>query len=756
MKTHLFKLGLVVALFSTMFTNKSWAFTAVASGDWTSAATWGGVAPSGDVNNQDIIIPSGIEVNLNTDVTFSGLLNSFTVDGTLTSSTNNWLSIELGTFNGSGDIDVHRIMFSGLLTSYTHSGELTANTFMNSGAVLVMTSQVSVADSLILDDGSVTLNTGANLTIDEDGVIVRNDGSLASSGGVFNASGVYHVRYTGGSKTTGIEINSMTLENIDISLDDNNAILTMGSDLTVNGDLKVNMGILNVAANDLEINGSMNIQSGAALTTVAASNLKIETSNDLNSGLVFTAGSSVDEFSIDYQGTGSIELESSLNIAGELQLHDGTLNIESGATLTMNTGSTIRVMNGELQGNGGTFVGTNSYDVIYMGDGTVTTGEEITGSGLNDVELNIPTGQLVMDDDVTVNGELDLESGSLNLNGNNLTLNGTFEQTTPIIGNEASDLYLNITTTADDTIWFDNADQNLEQLSVDVTTGNIVLGSVLHIHDELSMINGSIMLTNHNLIIEENADITGYSNTRYIMTPWNGKLEMYILASQPYKVFPVGTEENYSPASIQQQAGGTSTMFKVKAFDGVFVGGTQYAGFNSAMTESVVDRTWLVESDAANVNMNLKLGWMVGSEVNSFDRTNAYISHYSGGNWDSESTSGATSGMNSTYEIDRTGLTSLSPFAVADEDAELIVDEADVLTISLYPNPCTDVVNIGYDAANGDQWVYQVMDATGRSYDAADLGNNQMDVSGLSDGVYLLKITNVSTNAVAVKQFIKK
>jgi hypothetical protein len=422
----------------------------------------------------------------------------------------------------------------------------------------------------------------------------------------------------------------------------------------------------------------------------------------------------------------------------------------------MNTGSMIRVMNGELQGNGGTFDGTNSYDVVYMGDSTISTGEEVTGSGLNDVELNIATGQLVMEDDITVGGLLDLQSGSLNLNGNNLTLNGTFEQITPIIGNEASDLYLNITTTADDTIWFDNADQNLEQLSVDVTTGNIVLGSVLHIHDELSLINGSIMLTNHNLIIEEDADITGYSDTRYIITPWNGKLEMYILASQPYKVFPIGTEESYSPASIQQQAGGTSTMFKVKAFDGLFVGGTQYSGFNSAMTESVVDRTWLVESDAANVNMNLKLGWMVGSEVNSFDRTNAYVSHYSGGSWDSNTAGGATSGMNSTYEIDRTGITSLSPFAVADEDAELIVDEANVLTVSLYPNPCNDIVNIGYDVANGDQLVYQVMDAAGRTYDAETLGSNQMDVSGLSKGVYLLKITNVSTNAVAVKQFIKK
>ena len=78
------------------------AFTAVVDGNWSDAATWGGVAPSGNVSNQDIIIPSGIDVDLDIDVSFSGLLNNFTVDGTLTSSTGKQLSIQLGTFNGSG------------------------------------------------------------------------------------------------------------------------------------------------------------------------------------------------------------------------------------------------------------------------------------------------------------------------------------------------------------------------------------------------------------------------------------------------------------------------------------------------------------------------------------------------------------------------------------------------------------------------------------------------------------------------------
>ena len=70
----------------------------------------------------------------------------------------------------------------------------------------------------------------------------------------------------------------------------------------------------------------------------------------------------------------------------------------------------------------------------------------------------------------------------------------------------------------------------------------------------------------------------------------------------------------------------------------------------------------------------MKLGWELAAEVNAFDRTNAYISHFDG-SWDEITSSAAVTGANSTYEITRMGITTLSPFSVADEDAELIVDE---------------------------------------------------------------------------------
>lgn len=755
MKATLLKAGFILML-CTFSTNQTFAFTAVASGDWTDPATWGGTAPTGTVTGDNIVIPSGITVNLNTNVTFSGLLNNFTVDGTLNSSGTSWLEIQNGTFAGNGDIDIQRIEFSGLLVTYSFSGDMTVNTFANSGSILGITAQVNVSDSLYLEDGTFTLNTGGNLMVSSDSKIVRDGGSLATSGGIFNSGGAYHVHYIGGSKTSGIEINSPNMENAVISLDNNTDVVTLGSNLMVNGNLQLNTGILNVGANDLEIHGDLNIQSGSSLTTTASSNVMIETGSNLSSGLVFTSGSSVDQFMINYTGSGSVMLNSSLAIAGELQLHDGTLSIESGSTLTMSAGSLVQVMDGELQGNGGTFTGTASYDVEYLADSTITTGIEVTGTGLNDVEVNLGEGELMLDDNLIVDGELALMSGILNLNANNLEVNGSITQNvlTPFRGNEDSDLHLNITSIGNDTIYFTSAESDLGQFIVDITGGDLVLGSELHIHDELTMTSGSIRLMNEDLIIEENADITGYSNTRYIMTPNQGMLQMHVALSAPYKVFPIGTASSYSPASIQQGSGAAAGNFMVKAFNGVFTGGTEGSGFNSASGGSVVNRTWLIESDAATLDVNLKLGWMVTSEVNGFDRTSAYISHYGNSDWDTYAVSTASAGANSTFELTRTGLTSLSPFAVADEDAELTVDENELLTIDLYPNPCTDVMNISY-ADNGNEYVFQITDLSGRNYDIASNGN-QMDVSSLSQGTYLLKMTNASTNKVSVKQFIKK
>src|SRR5690242_16559719 len=123
MNRLLLKLGFTFVLIATFSINQLRAFTAVTSGDWSNAATWGGVAPGANVTGQDIIIPNGITVNLDMDVTFNGLINTFSCDGIMTSTTNNGLVMESGSFAGDGDIDIQRLEFD-LLSTSTFTGTL--------------------------------------------------------------------------------------------------------------------------------------------------------------------------------------------------------------------------------------------------------------------------------------------------------------------------------------------------------------------------------------------------------------------------------------------------------------------------------------------------------------------------------------------------------------------------------------------------------------------------------------------------------
>ena len=163
MKTNLLKRAFAAGVMYMAFITTMSAFTAVTSGDWSNAATWGGVAPGASVSNQDISIPNGITVNLDMDVTFSGLLNSFAVNGTLNSSASHSLSIGQGTFSGSGAVSIGMLEFTNLLATMSYTGTLSVDHFKNSGAALNIGGAVSIADTLNLDAGSIVLNTGANM-----------------------------------------------------------------------------------------------------------------------------------------------------------------------------------------------------------------------------------------------------------------------------------------------------------------------------------------------------------------------------------------------------------------------------------------------------------------------------------------------------------------------------------------------------------------------------------------------------------------
>ncbi len=742
-------------------------FTAIASGNWSSASTWSlGMVPTATVSNQNITIPTGITVTLDANVTFSGLLNNFTVNGTLSNTTGFGIAITQGALAGNGTISVNSVTFTSLSTA-PFTGTLNLKHLINSTTLLGLSSVVSVSDTLNLISGNVLLNNNSNLTMLTNSIVKVDNGSLNIGGGIFNSGNAYSVMYIGTSKTTGIELNSVTLKQLYLNMNNNNQTITLNNNATVNGTLTCNSGKLALNGKQLTLKGDVYFGAGSSLSSNASSDLTVLGSGGLNGMLLFDAGSSLNDLTINRASGGMVKIASAVNVAGHLNLLDGFFSIESGGVVTMNTGSTVHVEKNVFSLNTGSFVGTASYNVEYMGNTSATSGPELSGVGLNNVTVNYTsnTNKVTLNNNTMIGGSLNMTKGSLSLNGKNLLLNGTISQNqnATFIGHSASELNLNLSSVTNDTLFFDNsttANQSLSKLRLNLGGTNpvIVLGSKLTIGNELGFIKGQLELTTGDMELMPAASITGYDDTKYIVTSGtnnSGSLIMNVTAGSSYVIFPVGTSSNYSPAQIQQASAATTGTFSVKAMNNVLSGGTY--GFVNSQTLKVVDRTWFIHSGVTTLNTNIKLGWMAAAEVNGFNRNNSYISHYNSSAWDVASTASATAGANSTYELTRTGLTSLSPFAVTEAGQALKVPEVAKLTgIDVYPNPAKDMVTVKLINPT-DEYKYELTDITGRTVSSVANTNtiNRFDVSNLSTGCYFIKITNLSDNKAVTKRFVK-
>jgi hypothetical protein len=759
MKKYILKSGLALATFVAFCTNAS-AYTAVASGNWSSAATWGGTAPGATVSSQDIVIPSSVSVNLDMNVTFTGTpINSFTVNGMLTNSTDYALTLTEGSLAGTGTISIAMVEFQSLATT-TFTGTMNVKHLKNSGATLVFTSIANVADTLNMEAGSLVLNTGANITMVTNSTVRMNSGTMTASGGTFNTGNNYNVLYVGGSKTAGLELNSSMLKNLYIKLTDNTHAVTLANSLVINGNTVITAGVLDLTGKQVTFKGDVNMATGSMLTSTSASSIMFQGTASPSTGIYFSTGSAINDFTVDMTNSSQVKLMSALAIAGHLKLMNGSFGLASGGALTMNAASVVHVENGSIAMNSGTFNGTAAYDVEYMG-GATSAGLEVTGSGLHNLSLSLVNSVSIvkLNKSATVAGKLNLSSGKLDLGADTLTVNGSMAQTpsAAFIGNASAALILNLTSVTNDTLYFDQSNQNLKKLKVNLANGgNVVLATALTIGGELDFVKGKVVLINNDLQISSAAAMNGYDDTKYVATEAAGRLQMTVNSGSSFATFPVGTLSNYSPAGIQQTASGSTGSFMVRAMNGVMTQGT--TGYNTANSASVVNRTWLIDAaSGVNVNMNLKLAWVSAAEVNSFDRTHAYIAHYKNATWDTYTYGAAVVGVNNTYEITRQNITSLSPFAVSDNLAAMGIKEVVAENgIDMYPNPSSDVVNIQV-SNSGSAYSYEIIDITGQTILASANNNalNRFDVSNLQNGCYFIKITNLDNKKVVTKRFIK-
>ena len=753
-----------------MFSSNSDAatFTAVANGDFSASSTWqGGAAPGNNLMDDEIIIGSGFTVNLDIDVTMdeTPLLGTsiFTVDGTLNSSNDSEIIMLGGDFAGSGTVNIGRISFNGLLSTMSFTGEANVNTFeSNTPILLAVVGDINVSDSLVLSSGILSVGAGSDFDFETDVVVHVNGGSLTIGGGVLNATNDYDVLYSAAGVTTGDEITGSGLRDLEIDLDSDTEILLMGSNMTVNGDFTQESGSLSLNGFDLTLMGDYTNNSTVALRGNVASNLSLMSSSAMTSDLEFETGfEQIDTLWLAMTNNNNVNLNSDLNVTGALVLESSDLNLDGASTLTMENNSTVMIDQGAITISNGLFEGSNIYNVEYMGAGNVTAGLELSGSGLNNITVMLDDSQdmitLSSDLNIPTSGTLSLENGALDLDGNNLTIVGNFESETSgmIHSDNTSDINIQTTGNLNDTLYFTANGNQMNSLNLMMIGGGIVMIATDVIVGDLDLSSGSVMIFDNNLHIEGSGAISGADDDNYVMTEGDGALMMEVTSgNQTGTFFPIGTMLAYSPATVELNSG-TTGNFGVRTHEGVWDAGT--FGTDLSLTQSLVDRTWDVTSEAgSSTDIDLTVMWDATMEMNGFDRTDARISHYVNGNWDMSTLGSASTNANGMFQLTRQGITSLSPFAVVDAQSTLsISEEVSPLIAGVYPNPATNNVSVTLDG--NYETTLEVLDASGRIIATSVVAGNgvyDLDISSVRPGLFFIRA--VSNNESFTTRVVKK
>lgn len=650
-----------------------------------------------------------------------------------------------GSIGFSGSYDVVYINYP------TAAGaELTGPTLENvtvklpAGNAVTLSTDVEVDGTLDLYSGVLNLG-GKDITLNGDltsstGLIVSATPSDMVINTTHGTTGEIDFG-TSGSSIKDLIINAGTGETVN-----------MKGSLTVNGNLQLNdSSKLSFANGSLVIMGDMT--GNGSLSGSTTSNLTINNTTGISSSLSFTDGyQTLKSLTVNTSPTAAIDLNSDLQITEKLELMNdsklavndnqltigATANIYGTGKLSVTPESTVKI--------------ESSTEVPLKVEGTI-----------GDLTLQTAAGSVKMGSDITVSGSLTLDGGTMDMGGYDLTVNGLLSVSgdSKLASTSTTDITLNTTASPSGTLTFVSGYDKVGNMTINVAgggslgEGEVTLGSALEISGDLTLSKGLLYTGDYGLTMDPTASIIGADENKYIITDANGYVEMTLDATAGMeKVFPVGTPDYYSPAVITLSETSATGKMQVNVSQDVFDQGI--SGYDLSDSKSVVDMTWHVSSEInADLDMDLKLMWSGDAEVNAFDKTQAFISHYTNAQWDTYAAATATAEANGMYSITRPGITSLSPFAVMDVNTAVGLDQPLADEFSIYPNPATDRITISYDQFEAAPADYRLFDAAGQLISKSQIqkANTEISLQDLMSGQYFIKF-NVEGKE-ATRQIVK-
>ncbi|MCF8302869.1 MAG: T9SS type A sorting domain-containing protein [Bacteroidales bacterium] len=752
-KLQLTKIIALLAIFLSFAANvKGDTFVAVVSGNWTSSATWGGTAPPTTVTTDTVVIPSDIMVTMDTDVEFNGTFTLLDVNGSLEGSANS-LVMTKGTLGGSGNIDVKAITYGETaITLFT--GELVCGNYINSKVDLLVKSTIEVKDTLYLMAGNLIMDTGGSLELQSESTVKVEAGDFSLEGGAFIGANAYSVIVVGEDSDLGVVVSGSGLTDLKVMLNSSSAEAKLQSDAMVNGTLTLEQGKLSLNGYDLMISGDIAASGSGTIKGDDESGIKVMTAATVSGELRFESGSEeVDTLEVDIDNEGHVKLDSDVSVKAYLNLQNGSCMLDGNHLMI--EGDIAADVNGSIESD-------------EDADITVNTGSSVSGElkfksdaeTVNNLTVNIGNeGHVELGSEVEVMGNLTLENGSLTLNSNHLMIKGDIaaDVNGSIESDEDADITVNTDSSVSGELTFNSDGNTFDELTIDIGgDGYVKLGSEAYVSSELMLDEGKLSIQSNDLHIMANASISGQSENNFVMTSGEGSLMMNVDAGGSAVIYPVGTDLSYCPVTLAQASGAASGKFGVSAENNVYANG--YGGGDISETEAVVDHTYYITSElSSNIELDAQLEWMSQAEVNGFDRTECYISHYMNGTWNVAASGAAQSTTRGTFALTAESLTSLSPFSVhSSQSLGLSDDPVADGSFKLYPNPVKGnrlnlELNDEVNSANVE--IYNTKGELLISEEYADERTNRIDVSNLKPGVYFIKVFNEEIDHR--KKFIK-
>lgn len=544
------------------------------------------------------------------------------------------------------------------------------------------------------------------------------------------------------------------------------------NDIIIGGGVTITLDVNLVLSNS---NSLLQLQSNASIQSTSSHYIV------LSSGLLTgDINSTIDVDSV-YVGNTNITFSGSItgnkitlagpNLPGNITIHadnylyftSGLTNFPSGATVSLGTGSpapTIVMDGGTYINSGANFNLSTPYNLRYRQSSvTIGSGDELTGSGLKDIEIAIGQGNIVaLDKDLTVNNLLKLTSGSLALNNGTFKLlmtgNSSFDPggNGNILGSSTAEVVITSSATNLGMVRFATGASELKTLDMKAANSSALLklGSSLSITGILNLQSGKINVEDKTLTIAGGlGTITGGSVNSYIITEANGQLKQDI-GSNATATYPVGYATAFAPVVITNNKNQALTGMSVNVQQGVKEQGN--SGNDMAATKAIVDATWTTSASGnpTNLDYKLQLQWGTGMEVNSFDRTRCFVAQY-GTKWNNQAGAAAVAN-GSLYTSEKNNITSGGTFAVLDENTLSVANVAANNDIAIYPNPAKEVLNISVN----EKATAVIYNTAGQAVLNTEISkyNSAINISDLAPGVYFVHLKNDTVNSTV--RFVKE